>query len=259
MLQLLVAALVAARWLTPTEGAADGDTLWIAQLWLAAALFWVWRCYREGDYRIHADRLDLFLWVVIAGHIVSAISVVVDGGQKRAAVNMLWEWIGLGVMFFLVRQVLRTSLDRQRMTLSVVAVATSLAALGIWQHYVFYPQTAHDYETVRNELDALEAAEAPKTPEEAMRRQQQIRALTNRMSAEGIPLEGTSRVLWESRLRASSEPFGLFALANSFAGLLIVGLMIAMGLGILARRTGSSSLRLARAWRRSHSFCIAWC
>jgi hypothetical protein len=52
-------------------------------------------------------------------------------------------------------------------------------------------------------------------------------------------------MLWESRLRASSEPFGLFALANSFAGLLIVGLMLAVGLGVLVWRFGGGPLRVA--------------
>ena len=65
---------------------------------------------------------------------------------------MIWEWIGLGVLFFLLRQTITTRQIRQRFLLSVVSVAVVLSSLGFWQHYIWYPQAVKAYDEVRVEL-----------------------------------------------------------------------------------------------------------
>ncbi len=229
LLKALIAALLVARLLVPTEISAEGDTLWIVQLWLAAILLWAWSCIRNGDFRLRVGWFDLFLWIFIIGHVVSAAWIFIDGGNKRAAVNIVWEWVGLGVTFFLVRQVVRTRFEGRHLALAMVATAAVLAGLGLWQHYYFYPVESRKYEQTRNELNQLEQAGQPATADKAQARQLRLNALRKELTDNGIPLEGPERLLWESRLRASSEPFGLFALANSFAGLLLVWGLVAIG------------------------------
>jgi len=226
----VVGVLLVGRLLLPTESAAVGETVWMVQLWLVAGLLWAWHCYRERDYHLRVDLLDGLLWVIVAGHVLSALAVVATEGHKRAAVNMLWEWVGLGVSFFLLRQTIRSAVDARRVLLIMVATTTVLAGLGLWQHYVFYPQTAAQYKQLRDELDHLKNA-----PDDHATRQR-IRELHIHFASHEIPIEGPGRIAWENRLRDSTEPFGLFALANTFAGLLTAWLTGALGVLPRARR-----------------------
>ncbi len=226
----VVAALLVARWLVPTESAPEGDTLWLVQLWLGACLLWAWNSYRQQNFSLRLDRFDLALWILIGSHIVSALVVVFTEGQKRVALNMLWEWVGLGVSFFLLRQTIRTQFARQVVLLTLVSTAVPLAGLGLWQHYYWYPNSTTTYDKLRNELDRLLAQPVPADLSNTKSRAQQIGQLQWELERQGIPLEGRPRILWEQRLRASSEPFGMFALANSFASFLIVGLIISLGM-----------------------------
>ncbi len=232
LFQLVVGMLLVARLLIPTESAAQGDTLWLVQLWLAAGLLWVLSCHRQRDFRIRFDRFDVLLAVVVLGHVVSAVVVVLTEGQKRAAINMLWEWVGLGLSFFLMRQALRSLIDGRRLLLAMVVATASLAGLGLWQHYVFYPQTSIQYGELRRAVDELKTAPKPASLREQVSRNQQIRQRQRDLIEFGVPtdaLTGQQRRLWENRLRISSEPFGFFALANTFAGILSAWLVVAVG------------------------------
>jgi len=106
LLKIVTAALLCARWLLPAEAAAQGDTLWITQLWPAVLVLWAWYALRMPGVRIRWGLCDVMLALVIAGHLISATIVLLTEGQKRAAVNLSWEWIGLGIGFFLLRQLL---------------------------------------------------------------------------------------------------------------------------------------------------------
>ena len=233
----LVGALLIGRLLVPTEGSVQGETLWMVQLWLAAGAMWAWGALRAGEFRLRWDRLDWWLWVIVAGHVLSAIAVWRIGGDKRLAVNMLWEWIGLGIAFFLWRQVASSRFDRMQIATVMVTATAAIAALGIYQHYVWYQRTAAEYRAMRSELDRAVKSPRPTDANQAFARQARIRELEARFAAQGIPLEGTSRMLWENRLVASSEPFGLFALANTLSGLLVAWGTVAAG--VLARRLRS--------------------
>ena len=228
LLTVAVGALLVGRLLVPTESAAQGATLWLTQLWLAAGLLWLWDCVRERDFHVRLDGCDLALWVIVGSQVVSALRIVVTEGQKRAAINMLWEWVGLAVAFFLVRQVVRTRAGVQRVLLVMVVTAVSLSGLGLWQHYVFYPQAAAQYQRQREELSRLRSSSSGNDFQKESERLSRIRELEHEFVRQEIPEEGPARVLWEERLRSSTEPFGLFALANSFAGLLVVWLIVAL-------------------------------
>ncbi len=108
ILKWSLGVLIAARMLIPAEAAVHGDTLWIVQLWLGLGVLWAWNCRVNEDYRIRFAWIDFTVWLLVAGHVISALFVVVTaGGDQRAALNMMWEWVALGIGFFLLRQVLR--------------------------------------------------------------------------------------------------------------------------------------------------------
>ena len=224
LLQAVVAALLALRMLMPTESAADGHTLWIAQLWLAAALLWIWRGHRRGTLRFCVGWCDLFVWLIVVGHVVSSLIVVCSTGEKRAAVNMLWEWIALGISFVLIRHIIFSQAAQQKLLMALAGIAVVLATLGMWQHYVTYPRQSAEYFAKRRELTQLQQAGVNAD-------QRRLRELQAEFARAGIPQESQGRLIFEQRL-ASREPFGLFVLANTFAGLLLVWLIVLLGWGL---------------------------
>lgn len=225
-----VAALPAARLLVPTESAAAGDTLWLVQLWLGLGVIWAWWSYRAGKVSPQIDRWDVAVGILVGGHVLAALVVVATSGDKRAAVNSLWEWVGLGTLFFLVRRVVVNDSLRRTLVIGFTSLTIALSVLGLWQHYVWYAETVEHYTGLREELDELTADGRAMSARQVAR----VQSIQRDFGRQGIPLEGTSRALWENRLRASSEPIGFFALANSFAAVLLVWLLV--GLGIFPAR-----------------------
>lgn len=228
LLCCLIGGLITVRMLVPTESAEQGSTLWIVQFWLAAGLLWAWNAFRERDGRIRWNRCDAAFWVVVAGHVVSGAVVLLGEGNKRAAINLTWEWVGLGVACFLLRQTLPTVALARRLVGMMVIVSVTLAALGLWQHYIVYPSILREYEQKQGELIQLSELSAPTSRDEGYRRVGKLRELQRWMMQNGIPQDETARALFENRLR-SSEPFGMFALANTFAGVLLVWFLAAIG------------------------------
>jgi tetratricopeptide (TPR) repeat protein len=219
LLRILVSGLVVVRWLIPAESAASGDTLWVVQLDLAIVVLWAWAGLRSGRFVVRWSLFDSALWALVAAHGLSAAAVFVTGGDRRAALNMAWEWVGLGITFFLVRQTIQNALDARRLAAILVAIAVVLGGLGIWQHYVFYRLATREYTEMLNEIDSLE-----KNPGANARR---LGELQLKLESQGIPTDEMGRKQYINRLQFSNEALGPFALANTFAGYLLVMLLLA--------------------------------
>jgi O-antigen ligase len=222
----LVGLLLTARYLQPTEGAVFGETLWQAQLWLAAAAAWCWFAIKAGRATFRWSLLDAFVWLLVLGHGLSMIPVFVEGGDRRAAVNVFWEWAGLAATVFLVRQVLDGS-GLRRALVALAAAMVAMAALGVWQHHVSFPATAAKYSALKAELAKYETDEGPLL----LNREQWV-ALQRELAELGMPQDAASQRRWEDRLTSSSEPFGTFALANTLAGLLVAAIAVVVGRGV---------------------------
>ncbi len=226
ILPACVCLLLVWRMLVPTESAQAGDTLWITEGWLVLAIGWAWLRLRNDPTPFAFDRYDLAVAVFTGGHVVSAIALLAGTGDKRAALNMLWEWLALAISFVLIRRVIVTRDQRRTLVLSLVGVAVVLAALGLWQHYVMYPQLAADF----TEFEQFEQTPPSPSDEQAHQRHEELR-----LQFQIVPREQPARMLFVQRMRESSEPMGLFALANSLAGLLAVWLLIAVALTVTNR------------------------
>src|SRR5690606_14697616 len=128
-----------ARYFLPAESAALGETLWIVQFWLISAVVWFWLSARRGDPRRRFDAFDFGVGLLVGGHVLSAAAVLLTEGDRRAALNMLWEWIGIGVATLMLRDVLRRDEGRSHLLTMLVLATITLAGLGLWQHHVWYP------------------------------------------------------------------------------------------------------------------------
>ena len=158
--------------------------------------------------------------LVVAGHGVSLIPVMQGQGEQRAALNLFWEWVGLGASFFMLRQVVRTPIDRRSVIHLMGTTAVTLAAFGIWQHYVELPRVADHYENLRQQWEEQSSRGTSESSREAVRLQRELNDL-------GVPQNPVSRSLWENRLK-STEPFATFALANTLAGFLMAWLLVSL-------------------------------
>ena len=228
-----LAALLVARWLIPTEGAAEGLTLWLVHLVLLTAVartVWVWR-FEEQPFRF--DALDGAITLLIVAQVVSALMVVFGVGNSRAAINLAWEWVGSGVLIWMLRQELTSLRVIRQLCLGLLLAGGVLAGFGLWQHYVGYGETSREYDRLVSDHDRLaerlhgDGVSPVSVSAGDVRKLESLRA---EMARQQIPIEKSARQSLELRLKASSEPLGLFALANSFAGLLIVMGLIAVGL-----------------------------
>jgi tetratricopeptide (TPR) repeat protein len=242
----LLTAVIACRQLTPTDGAATGETIWIAQFALLVVAVWVFAMYRAGVLRLEFDWIDGAVLLLCLGHVGGALVVTVTSGDKRGALNLLWEWCGVLATFFLLRRIVTTSGLRRNLLLVVAATAVSLSGLGVWQHYGGYAETRREYEKIRLELQSLEREGEPSDPRAAAEWQRALQRVRANLMSMNVPLDDSARVLWEQRLN-SSEPIGMFALANTLAGVLACTAVVWLGLLVAAGGRGAW-------WQRA----VAW-
>jgi len=192
-------ALLVARPLFPSESAAvHGDGLTVVMLWIALAVFWLLGAVGRSKFSFRFGGVDAAVLALVLWHTVAALWACTQG-SPRPAVNMLWEWVGMGLCFLLARQFITTAREARATVAVMIALAVALAAYGLYQYAYEMPQTRADY-----------AAD----PDLAMRE-------TGLWFPPGSP----ERKRFEDRLQ-STEPIATFALTNSLAGFLAPWLVI---------------------------------
>jgi hypothetical protein len=198
-------ALFVARPLFPSEAAAyQGDGLPVVMLWVVLSVLWLLGAIGHAQFRVRFGWTDAAVVLLIAWHTIAAVWAAMHL-SPRPAVNMLWEWIGLGLAFFLARQLIAGHREARAVVVVMIALAAALSGYGLYQCFWELPATRAMYEA---------------DPEGALR-------------AAGLAFESDSpeRQLFENRLQ-SSEPFATFALANSLAGYLAPWLVVLAGIAI---------------------------
>jgi O-antigen ligase len=212
-------ALWVARSLFPSESAAlYGDGLPVVMLWLALAVVWLLGAVARRQFCSRFGWTDAAVLLLIGLHTLAALWAATHQ-SPRPAVNMLWEWTGLGLGFFLTRQLVVGDREARALTAAMIALAVGLSGYGLYQRKVEMPRAVAQYK-----------ADPERTLHEA-----------GIWAAVGSP----EAQLFESRLK-NTEPIATFALTNSLAATLAPWLVIAVGIAVSARRQGwLSTLRIA--------------
>ena len=243
---LTTAALVAifvARWTTPTEGAVLGETLWIAAWSALLPALWCLERWWKGTPSARVSRVEWAIGLMSAGPLVSgAWLLAAGGGDRRAAVNLMCEWFAFGATAAVLWRCLAAS-RAARGALVVVAVSLggALAGLGCVQHFDTFPRQAEEYRALRARMDELTSAAVGDSSAAHASAVLERQSLARELEALGVPDDPGTLLLWENRLLHSREPLGLVALANTFAGLLLV--VVFLGGGLLVRLwTGVGSI-----------------
>jgi hypothetical protein len=135
--------------------------------------------------------------------------------DRRPAINLAWEWVALGFVYLLLRNLPRTRGETTVLAGALVATAVAVSAYGLYQVKVELPLLQAQYQ--RNPREFLQKA--------------------------NIEPGGRNELMLRSRLLGSTEPWSTFALANSLAGY-IAGpfvILLAVGLYNLVRPDGQGS------------------
>ena len=200
-------ALLVCRPLFPSETVAtEGDGLPVVMLWLGLACVWLLSVIVLPEVPIRFWLVDGAVLLLMAAYTGAGIWAVLYAA-RRPAMNMLWEWIGMGVAFLLVRQLAAGRRECRALMAVMIALAVGLSCYGLYQYVYELPQTRAYYAT---------------DPDGALREA-------------GVWYEPGSppRYLFEQRL-ASPEPLTTFALTNSLAGFLAPWFTVLAVLGIAA-------------------------
>ncbi|MCE5268945.1 MAG: O-antigen ligase family protein [Planctomycetaceae bacterium] len=234
-----VTALFVARPLFSSEAAAThGDGLSVVMLWIAVAVFWMLGAIGRPRLSVRFKGIDAAVCVLMLSTTVASLWAV-RHGSPRPAINMLWEWIGLGLCFLMARQLIRTPREGRAMAAVMVGLAVAISAYAIYKWAYEMPQTLAAYDA---------------DPDQALRN-------AGMWFAAGSP----ERKLFRDRL-ASNLPTGMFALSNSLAGFIAPWLVVLAGVAWSSMRGGKRLLAVGLCviplgaclvLTRSRSGCIA--
>lgn len=214
-------ALFLCRLLVPTEATEQGLTLWLcsATFALAAVVFFGSFKYQSKiSYRPALP--DMAVGLVVLGHLVSGIYVLTGTGNGRSALNMMWEWLAIGMFWILMRLLVVRKEDQQVFANAFVVTVLGLSLLGLWQHYYWYPQQASKFEQL---LEYTEQTAANKAL--SVDAKNEYKELINDFGTDVLTLDTPGRLSFLARVKASVEPIGLFVLANTFALFLLVAVL----------------------------------
>jgi hypothetical protein len=203
-------ALFVARPLFPSESAAThGDGLTAVMLWIALGVFWLLGAIGRPKFQVRFGWTDAAVVLLLGWYVVAGVWAV-RHGTPRPALNMLWEWIGMGLSYLLARQFIATAREARAVAAVMVALAVGLSGYGLYQSAYEMPQTRAHY-----------AAD----PDAALRG-----------AGLWFPPGSPERKLFESRLE-NPEPMATFALTNSLAALLAPWLVVLAGVGVASVRS----------------------
>jgi len=201
-------ALLVARLLFPSESAASqGDGMPAVMLWIVLAVVWLLGEIGQPRFRLRFGWIDGAMLLVVAWHTIAALWAAAHL-SPRPAVNMLWEWVGFAVGFFLIRQLIAGPREARALVAVMCSMAVALAAFGLYQYGYELPATRAAFEADPDgELARANLWYPPGSPE---------------------------REVFAKRLE-SVEPIATFALTNSLAGFFAPWLIVLAGMATLER------------------------
>ncbi len=212
----LFAALISARSYWPSEidpsQASGSGLLWVLAMMMVAGL-WIASSFVSGRFRFRWSWTDA---AVLALVLLVGLSST-RGLDRRLAINLAWEWAGLGVAYVLARNLPRTRGESTVLAGVLVATAVAVSAYGLYQGRVEIPQLKEQFR--RNPKQVMLEAKI------SLQDQQRVRVFAD-------------------RLLGSNEIFSTFGLANSLAGFLVGPLVL-----VLAMVIRNLAARSAPGWR----------
>lgn len=227
----LLAALITARAYWPSEvepSKVSGTGLtWSLALMVVAGLA-IAATLIGGRFRFRWSKADAA--VVILMLLVGLSSV--RGVERRLAINLAWEWAGLGFAYILTRNLPRTRGESTVLAGALMATAVAVSGYGLFQARVEIPQLQAQFR--RDPRQLLREAKVHDDP-------RQIKAFADRLGGK--------------------EVFATFGLANSLACFLVGPMVLGLGvvLANLAEQKGPGTLWGALGMAAIPLLCLLLC
>ena len=117
-----------------------GDGLTMVMLWLALGIFWLLGAIGRPRFAIRFGGTDAAVLLLVGWHTAAALWAT-RLGSPRPAVNMLWEWLGLGLGFLLARQFVATPREARALAAVMIGLAVALSGYGLYQCVYEIPHT----------------------------------------------------------------------------------------------------------------------
>ncbi len=200
----------------------NGDALWFGVIaLLLGTTVWGFSLWNTGYEDEDQNRINLLIdaipWL-LAGWMMLAAVATSPPGNLRAATNEAWLWISGAAVFTCSRRLLRTGSIQASVLGLLVVCATGLAVHGLHQQFISLPQSRSEYR---------------ENPDKMLRD-----------AGLNAPQGSAERMVFENRL-FDGGPTGTFALANSLAAVLLVGVIALLGVLRFRWRAAGSMQRIA--------------
>ena len=220
-----VALLTSSAFMTgDSTSVGEGLMTWPLWAWFGLLLSWAVCHFRFRDSILRVDRT---LFLLLASVVVMSVSFLATRGMgdDRMSLNVLWQWVGFAAVFTLCLQCLRPGREMRAIVVVMLAAATAIACVGIYDSLVQIPNLRMEY-FKSNEMGRMGMLQQAGIGDAAI----------------GSP----TRYQFESRLQ-SPEPFVTFSLTNSLAGFLAPWLLIILGMIITTQRTCLARSTIAKS------------
>ena len=228
LLAATVALFVVAPLLPSESNGRGGEMLPLVMLTIVLAAVWAVSQFGRPRFRVKIQATDIAVFVLVGLHTIAAL-LAARHGHARPAINMLWTWIGLGLGYFLLRQLTATVREARAVVVVMIAMAVVLSGFGLWQY-------AYEFPALR--------AEYAKNPDKMLQSHDMW-----------FPPGSPERAQFDNRL-ASREPLATFALTNSLAGYLAPWLVFTVGIAFSAGRSRRKILIAASAAALITAACL---
>ena len=218
------------RMLMPTESSHQGDTILFVFFWMILFSVVCWLGMRNRiAFPASIDLIDVALFLLaFLGPLVSLIALSIRGGNLRTGWYSFWESTGTFITVFIIRKLMLKTRSMLPIVL-LLGIVVQMSGLGIYQHYVSYPEKRALVNPIAQRWEELEQEIAGATEGERIRLQRKQSKLQKEMSDYGIPLDDKMRKGLLNRLNNSSEPTARFALANTLGGVLALAAVLMIG------------------------------
>ena len=218
-----LAAVLVARPLLPTESAPQGTGVLLIFATLGLVFAWAITSWRGRSRPLSLGGVDVLLGGFLAWQTASALRMA-STANARPLINMVWESLACGAVWFLVRQWVRSPKMARTFVVLLAAMGAGLSMHGFFQCVYVQPRDRAAWQA--DPQAVLQAAGVVAPPGSALFSQ------------------------FENRLMNSREPLGTFALTNSLAGYLLPSLVF---LGVLLLVAGGVKSDPERAGANSTS------
>ncbi|MFP6620916.1 MAG: O-antigen ligase family protein [Pirellulaceae bacterium] len=175
--------------------------------WLFIAVIWLLTQWLHGKDRLQLGATSWAVLAMLSLHTISGL-VRMSSGDPRATVNTIWQWVSYGLVFWLVRQLVRTERESRALCAVMIGVAGFSAIHGGYESFYSLPREQAIYWS------------GDESVKQSMHRRAGLEPL-----AAGTP----SRFHFESRLLAN-EPTASYALTNSLAVFLTPWMILVLGI-----------------------------